>query len=79
MSLNAGKTNYIVIRPKHMRCDLTGHDIFIQNTKLDRIGNDCDEKAVKFLRITLKKILPGNITYLTLTKRFQMLSSPSNK
>ena len=42
LSLNAGKTNYIVIRPKHMRCKLTSHDMFIQNTKLNRIGNDCN-------------------------------------
>ena len=57
LSLNAGKTNYIIIRPKHMRCDLTGHDIFIQNTKLNRIGNDCDVKAVKFLGIYIDENL----------------------
>jgi hypothetical protein len=40
-----------------MRCDLSGHDIFIQNTKLNRIGNDCDEKAVKFLGIYIDENL----------------------
>ena len=40
-----------------MRCDVTGHDTFIQNTKLNRIGNDCDEKAVTFLGICIDENL----------------------
>ena len=47
--LNANKTEYIVIRPKHTKCDLNGRNIFIDNIPLHRIGNDCDEKAAKFL------------------------------
>ena len=44
LSLNTGKTNHIVIRHKQMGCDITSHDMFIQNNKLNRIGNDCDER-----------------------------------
>ena len=33
LSLNADKTRYIVIRPLHVRYDLIGHDIIIQNLK----------------------------------------------
>ena len=57
LSLNAGKTKYIVIRPKHIRSKLDGHNIFIQNTKLIRIGNDCQEKAAKFLGIYIDENL----------------------
>ena len=51
LSLNANKTKYIVIRPTSLRGDLSKKDIFIVNTKLSRIGNDCDEKSAKFLGI----------------------------
>jgi len=57
LSLNASKTKYIVIRPKHVRYNLQDHDIFIKTTKLKRIGNDCDEKAAKFLGIHIDENL----------------------
>ena len=57
LSLNAKKTKYIVIRPNHVKCDLSKHDIFIKNTKLNRIGNDCEEKSVTFLGINIDENL----------------------
>jgi len=58
LSLNSGKTNYIVIHPKHMPCDLTGHYMFTQNTKLNRIGNDSDEWAVICFGIYIDELSP---------------------
>ncbi len=49
LSLNAQKTKYMVIRPKHMRQDLTNFSIHINNIPLDRIGNACTETSTKFL------------------------------
>ena len=49
LSLNASKTKYIVLRPKHMRYDLSRYNIHIGNTQLSRIGNDCLEKSYKFI------------------------------
>ena len=57
LSLNASKTKYLVIRPKHLRYDLKIYDVYIGNTKLTRIGNDCDETSVKFLGIYLDENL----------------------
>jgi hypothetical protein len=57
LSLNANKTKYIVIRHNHMHCDLTGLNINIDNIPLKRIGNDCDEKAAKFLGIHIDEHL----------------------
>ena len=49
LSLNANKTKYVVIRPHQKRCNLTGLNIHIDNISLTRIGNDCEERATKFL------------------------------
>ena len=57
LSLNAKKTKYIVIRPNHVQCDISKHDIFIKNIKLNRIGNDCEEKSVTFLGINMDENL----------------------
>ena len=46
LSLNAGKTKYIVIRPKHLRDDLTRRNLMIKDTMLTRIGNDLDSILV---------------------------------
>ena len=40
LTLNAKKTKYIVIRPRHLRTDLTERSISIM---LERIGNNCKE------------------------------------
>ena len=57
LSLNAMKTKYIVLRPKHMRQDLTPYSIHISNTELVRIGNDCNEQSTKFLGMHLDETL----------------------
>ena len=57
MSLNANKTKYIVIKPKHKKCDLNGLSISIDKIPLLRIGNDCDEKAAKFLGLYIDEHL----------------------
>ena len=57
LSLNANKTKYIVIRPKHKKSDLNGLSISIDNIPLLRIGNDCDEKAAKFLGLYIDEHL----------------------
>jgi hypothetical protein len=57
LSLNANKTKYIIIRPRQKQCDLTGLKIYINNSELNRIGTDCDEKAAKFLGISIDEHL----------------------
>ena len=56
LSLNANKTKYIVLRPRHTR-DLSHYNIHIGNTQLSRIGNDCLEKISKFLGMHLDENL----------------------
>ena len=62
-----------------MRFNLTGYDICIQNTKLNRIGNDCNEKAIKFLRIYIDENLTWKYHLTNINTKIQILSSPSNK
>jgi len=57
LSLNANKTKFIVIRPNHTHCDLTGLNIYIDNTMLKRIGKDCEEKSANFLGIHIDEHL----------------------
>ena len=57
LSLNASKTKYIVLRPKHMRYDLARYTIHISNRQLSRIGNDCLETSSKFLGMHLDENL----------------------
>ena len=49
LSLNAKKTNYIVLRPWHIKEDLSRFTVEIGNTVLERIGNDCENTSTKFL------------------------------
>ena len=46
---HAKQTKYIIIKPQNMKCDLTNVSIKINGTCLERIGNDCNENATKFL------------------------------
>ena len=57
LSLNANKTKYSVIRPKHSRHDISHYSVHIGNTTLTRIGNDCTEKSTKFLGMHLDENL----------------------
>ena len=57
LSLNASKTNYIVIKPPHIRPDLNAYNIFIKDTKLSRLGNECEYKCAKFLGIYIDENL----------------------
>ena len=57
LSLNAGKTKYIVIKPSYKNCDLSNMNIQIDDTSLARIGNDCPEKATKFLGLWIDENL----------------------
>ncbi len=57
LSLNPNKTKYIVIRPKHIKHDLTQYSIHVGNIELGRIGNDCYEKSTKFLGMYLDENL----------------------
>ena len=57
LSLNANKTKYIVIRPKHRRCDLDNMNVLINDTPLNRIGQNCVDTSVKFLGICIDEHL----------------------
>ena len=39
--------------PNHKHYDLTGFNIYIDNTMLKTIGNDCEEKSAKSLWIQI--------------------------
>ena len=45
LSLNAGKTKYIVIRPKHKKCNLDHLILSINGIPLQRIGEGCSETS----------------------------------
>ena len=47
LSLNVGNTKYILIKPRQRQCDCSGLSMSIHNTKLMRIGMDCNEQANK--------------------------------
>ena len=57
LSLNANKTKYIVIRPKHRRCDLDNMNVLINYIPLNRIGQNCVDTSVKFLGICIDEHL----------------------
>ena len=57
LSLNAGKTKYIIIKPRQKQCNLSGLKICINNIPLTRIGKGCEEEATKFLGILIDENL----------------------
>ncbi len=56
LSLNTGKTKYIIIKPRQKQCDLSGINICIHNIPLTRIGKGCEE-ATTFLGIHIDENL----------------------
>ena len=72
LSLNANKTKYIVIRPPHLKPDMTNHNITINGIQLDRIGNDCNEKSTKFLGIYLDEHLSWSYHIAQVKKKVSM-------
>ena len=52
LSLNAGKTKYIVLRPKHMKQNLSQHKINISDTMLSRIGLILNQASKENITIT---------------------------
>ena len=65
LSLNAGKTKYIIIKPRQRHCDISGRNISINNVSLTRIGNNCPETSTKHLgKYLLMKTFHGNSIYL---------------
>ncbi len=69
LSLNANKTKYIVLRPKHMRGNLSQHSIYIDNAEIDRIGNDCNEQSTKFLGMYIDEHLTWKRHIAEVTKK----------
>ena len=57
LSLNASKTKYIVLRPKHKKCSFENLKLAINGLPLNRIGLNCDESSAKFLGIHIDEHL----------------------
>ena len=57
LSLNSGKTKYIVIRQHSKQLNLNIYTLSINGTPLTRIGNNCKETAIKFLGIYIDEFL----------------------
>ncbi len=57
LSLNANKTKYIVLRAQTTPCNLNGMDIYINGTKLQRVGMNMYESSTKFLGVTIDEHL----------------------
>ena len=72
LSLNANKTKYIVIRPKHRRCDLDNMNVLINDIPLNRIGQNCVDTSVKFLGICIDE-------HLTWKKHIQQVNCKISK
>ena len=69
LSLNPTKTKSIIIRPHQQQCNFTGLNVAINNNILKRIGNDCEEKSVKFLGIFIDENLSWKYHIAHVNKR----------
>ena len=57
LTLNILKTKYIIFRKPNMHLNLNNNTLFIENTCIDRIGNNCEEKSFKFVGHHLDEFL----------------------
>ena len=57
LSLNLVKTKYIVLRPRHMKQNLSEYSIKIGNTVLSGIGNDFTVKSTNCIGMHLDENL----------------------
>ena len=69
LSLNPTKTKYTIIRPFQQQCNITGLNVSINNTVIQRVGNDCEEKATKFLGIYIDENLTWRHHIANVNKR----------
>ena len=49
LTLNVKKTKYILFRTKSMTVDFTNYSLELDNKKIDRIGNNCEDTSFKFV------------------------------
>ena len=61
LSLNAGKTKYIVIKEPYDKSDITGLSLSINGVPLSQIGNAYGEKVQNLLAYTLMSFAHGII------------------
>ena len=69
LSLNPTKTKYTIIRPFQQQCNITGLNVSINNTVIQKVGNDCEEKATKFLGIYIDENLTWRHHIANVNKR----------
>ena len=46
---NANTIKYLIIRSPHRPCNVEHYHIYINNTRLSRVGNNCSESSTKFI------------------------------
>ena len=68
LCLNAGKTRYMIIRSPCNKRDLTGHNLYINDTAISRIGNNLTEETTKFPGIYFDE-------YLTLKQHLKYVTN----
>ncbi len=57
LCLNARKTKYMIIRSQRNKCDLTGHNVYINDIAISRIGNNLTKETTNFLGIYFDEYL----------------------
>ena len=69
LSLSPTKTKYTIIRPFQQQCNITGLNMSINNTAIQRVRNDCEEKATTFLGIFIDENLTWRHHIANINKR----------
>ena len=57
LCLNPQKTKYIVFKTGHKNHNLSDKEITVNNITLERIGDDCQQKSIKFLGVFIDESL----------------------